>query len=638
MRKSSISPVRPYIVALALVVAATLLTHRLRPWIEEAVIFLPAFTAIVIGAWYGGLGPGLVATVTSALLCEFSLFEPYRSFSATASPARLGLFLLVGGLIAALAAARSRAADVERERRRWHEGILSTIADAVIASDHEGRVSFLNAAAESLVGWQRLEAPGRPLTEVFVAADGGTAVPMEHLARRLLSEDTVGDLTGPALLHARDGMTTPIESRFAPIRDEAGVLLGIAVIFRDIAERRRSEESMARLAALVETSNDAIIIWTLEGRVATWNPGAERMYGYSAAEALGQPSFLLVPPEREDVFHEVLARIEQGERLEHFETVRLRKDGSRVEVSVTMSPVRGADGALVGISSIARDISERRQAEEELRRARDDLELRVQQRTVELMEANAALEAEIARRERAEAARTELWRQLVTAEEQERSRLARELHDQMGQHLTALMLGLKALEDNWRGATGVPERLKRSHDLAGRIGQDVHRIAWELRPTALDDLGLRAALANYAEEWSKLCDVAVQFRVVGLDSQRLPSTIESTIYRIVQEALTNVLKHAEARVVNLVLGLRDHHVFAIVEDDGRGFEPRGLDAGPDMVRSLGVLGMRERLALVGGKLEIDSAPGEGSVIIASIPLHTSEATPSHGEEANSSGR
>src|SRR5207245_1114475 len=120
--------------------------------------------------------------------------------------------------------------------------------------------------------------------------------------------------------------------------------------------------------------------------------------------------------------------------------------------------------------------------------------------------------------------------------------------------------------------------------------------------------------------------------------QRLPSPIESTIYRIVQEALTNVLKHAEARVVSLVLGLRDHHAFVIVEDDGRGFEPRGLEAAPDMVHSLGVLGMRERLALVGGQLEIDSAPGEGSVIIASIPLLTTEAAPTHGEAANSSRR
>ena len=638
MRRNCFSPVQPYIVALALVVAATLLTHRLRPWIEEAAIFLPAFAAIVIGAWYGGLGPGLFATVASALLCEFLLFEPYRSFSATASPARLGLFLLVGGLIAALASARSRAAAVEQVRRRWHEGILATIADAVIASDQEGRVSFLNAAAESLVGWERQEALGRPLAEVFRAVDSGAAFPMEHLVRRLLTEGKVTDLTGPTLLHSRDGTTTPIEFQFAPIRDQAGDLLGVAVIFRDIAERRRSEESMARLAALVETSNDAIVIWTLEGRVATWNPGAERMYGYSAAEALGQPSVLLVPPEREDVFREVLARIEQGERLEHFETVRWRKDGSRVEVSVTMSAVRGADGALVGISSIARDITDRRQAEEELRRARDDLELRVQQRTAELIEANAALEAEIARRERAEAARTELWRQLVTAEEQERSRLARELHDQMGQHLTALMLGLKALEDDLQGAAGVRERLQRSHDLVGRIGQDVHRIAWELRPTALDDLGLQAALANYAEEWSKHSDVAVQFRIAGLDSRRLPSPIESTIYRIVQEALTNILKHAEAQAVNLVLGLRDHHAFVIVEDDGRGFEPRGLESDPDTVRRLGVLGMRERLALVGGKLEIDSAPGEGSVIIASIPLLTSEAPTSDGEDANSPGR
>jgi PAS domain S-box-containing protein len=522
---------------------------------------------------------------------------------------------------------------------------------------------------------------------------------------------------------------------------------------RDPAGRGRSEGSKAELAAVVNATDDAIIIWSPDGRVTSWNPGAERMYGYSAEEALGQRSGLLVPPDRGDEFRSVLDRIEQGDHLDHYETVRLRKDESRIEVSVTMSPVRDAEGMLVGISSIARDVTERkrveralreseqrfrtlsdhspvgiyltdaeglctytnprcrriygftfeeslgegwirfihpedrtrvierwrglapcgrefsheyrtdgrhagirwvrdrtspivsdqgevlghvgsvedithrRESDEELRRARDELELRVRQRTAELVEANEALEAEIDRRERAEAARTELWQQLVTAQEQERSRIARELHDQMGQHVAALMLDLKALEEDFRDVAGASRRLQRAHDIAGDIGRDLHRIAWELRPTTLDDLGLRAAISNHAEEWSRRSGIEVQLQFSGLDLQRLDSPIESTLYRIVQEALTNVMKHAQARAVTLVLGRRDNHVFVIVEDDGRGFDPRALEADRDGVPCLGVLGMRERLGLVGGSLEIDSAPGEGTVVIASIPLSALETGP-----------
>ena len=205
------------------------------------------------------------------------------------------------------------------------------------------------------------------------------------------------------------------------------------------------------------------------------------------------------------------------------------------------APIVAETGELLGHVGTVEDITHRRRADEELRRARDELELRVWQRTAELVEANNALKAEITRRERAEAARTELWQQLVTAQEQERSRIARELHDQMGQHVAALMIGLKALEGDFRDAAAASRRLRRAHDLAGEIGRDLHRIARELRPTALDDLGLRAAIAHHPEEWSRHSGIEVQLQFAGLEAQRLDSPrSRSTLYRIVQEALNNV--------------------------------------------------------------------------------------------------
>jgi PAS domain S-box-containing protein len=231
-----------------------------------------------------------------------------------------------------------------------------------------------------------------------------------------------------------------------------------------------------------------------------------------------------------------------------------------------------------------------------------------------------AFVVDITSRKHAEEVRMALLRRLATAQEEERHRIARELHDQMGQHLTALMLGLKSLRD------GIPERmplhecLQRLQDLSDEIGREVHHIALELRPTALDDFGLHAALLNYVTEWSDRSEIEVDFHSSGLDTQRLPLQVETTLYRIVQEALTNVIKHAHAKRVSVILEHRRDHVLAIIEDDGEGFDTEPVMNSASAEPRLGLLGMRERAALVGGTLEIETSPGSGTTVFVRIPL------------------
>jgi signal transduction histidine kinase len=236
-------------------------------------------------------------------------------------------------------------------------------------------------------------------------------------------------------------------------------------------------------------------------------------------------------------------------------------------------------------------------------RARDELERLVAERTAELSAALAALEVQAGKRR-------ELARRLVTAAEDQRRRIARELHDEMGQFLTALILGLKALD----GAAPA-EPLARLYALADRIAREMHRVAMELRPTALDDLGLFAVLRHYAAEWSGRAGVPVELSLPDPGSPRLPAEVETTAYRVVQEALTNVLRHAAAAQVGVAVRRRDGEVVVIVEDDGRGFDPARADP-----TRLGLAGMRERAALLGGVVEIESAPGKGTVLYARIPL------------------
>jgi signal transduction histidine kinase len=288
--------------------------------------------------------------------------------------------------------------------------------------------------------------------------------------------------------------------------------------------------------------------------------------------------------------------------------------------SIHTAPLEDAERRIDAIIALAQDITERKQAEEKLLRSHDELERRVEERTRDLAHANEVLQAEIVERKRAEEMRKELLRRIVTAQEEERRRIARELHDQMGQHLTALMLGLASLKESCQDQPLVHDRLRQLQQLTNELGQEAHHLAWELRPTALDDWGLQTALSNYVEEWSERCRIPVDFHGIGLEEERLAPEIEATIYRVAQEALTNILRHAAAQRVSLILERRPGHVVAIVEDDGRGFDTEVVMNTTETKRWLGLLGMKERVALVGGTLQVESTLGAGTTLFVRIPV------------------
>ncbi len=188
----------------------------------------------------------------------------------------------------------------------------------------------------------------------------------------------------------------------------------------------------------------------------------------------------------------------------------------------------------------------------------------------------------------------------------------------MGQSLAALMLGLKSLENADPHEQSGGLRLHHLHELADQLAQQVHTVAMDLRPTALDDLGLETALLNYLEEWSERSRVPADLHSAGLD-ERLPTHIETTVYRIVQEALTNVQKHSSAHNVSVIVEYRDNRLQAIIEDNGVGFDAEALARAPIKDRRLGLLGMQERIALVGGSLNVESTPGFGTTLFIRIP-------------------
>lgn len=259
-------------------------------------------------------------------------------------------------------------------------------------------------------------------------------------------------------------------------------------------------------------------------------------------------------------------------------------------------------------------------AEADLHRERDQLEIRVNERTADLSAANRALHAEMAQRQRAEQEHKRLSHRLADAQESERARISRELHDQLGQDLTALKLGLRLVKNQGAAIPAVRESVDRLEQLAGGLMQAIHRLAWELHPAVLDDLGLEAALRRYTGEWSEKNRMPVDFHAAGLETGRLPLDLETALYRVTQEALTNVLRHAGAKRVGVLLERRKDLVSLIIEDDGAGFDAATIFQNARSRGELGLLGMQERIAMAGGGIEIESAPGAGTTIFARVPL------------------
>jgi len=261
---------------------------------------------------------------------------------------------------AARHAAEAAAEEIARQREQLHV-TLTSIGDGVVVTDAAGRVTFLNPVAAGLTGWAADEAAGRPLDDVFRIVNEHTREPVPNPVETVLRENRVVELANHTALQTRDGRNVPIEDTAAPIRTRGGAVGGVVLVFRDVTEARRAIEARLFLAAIVESSDDAVIGQTLDGRIASWNRGAERLYGYTPAEVVGQPVAVLVPADHPDEAPALLERLRRGESVEHFETQRVRKDGSRVDVSLTISPVRDADGRVIGASKIARDITARKE-------------------------------------------------------------------------------------------------------------------------------------------------------------------------------------------------------------------------------------------------------------------------------------
>lgn len=419
---------------------------------------IPIVLGLVAVVWYAGRGPGIFLSflyqITTAVLSkippEVGAVKAWFGYLSV-----LLFFLFLTWVISGL----QRAGQTISAQRDLLQVTLSSIGDGVIATDTQGNITFMNAVAEGMSGWQLPEARGSALKDVVKIVNEETREPVINPVEKVLATGKVVGLTNHSVLVSKDGRNIPIDDSAAPIRD-GDAIRGVILVISDITERKLSER---------------------------------------------------------------------------------------------------------------------------------------------------------ARRE------TEIMHRIVQAQEGERQRIARGLHDQLGQQMTALRLKVEAIADKCGAMDGLDEEFAEVRTAAVEIDRDIGFLSWELKPTELEELGLDNALRSFVREWSRQYGIAADFEanvppdvLTGLGVE-----VETNIYRIVQEALNNILRHAEANEVSVLLQLLKGDLVLIIEDDGQGMDIAAHSTG------LGLAGMRERAALHRGSLEIDSTPGQGTAVIVHIPsVHT----------------
>jgi PAS domain S-box-containing protein len=452
--------------------------------------------------------------------------------------------------------------------------LLDALPAAIYTTDAAGRLTYYNAAAVQLAGRvPRIGSDEWCATWRLYRPDG-TPLPHDQCPMAVALKTGRPVRGVQAIAERPDGTRVPFMPYPTPLHDATGKIVGAVNMLVDLTERSHAEQVMQLLASIVESSDDAIVSKDLNGVIVSWNPGAERLFGYTSEEVVGKSVTKLFPPE---LLHEedaILERIRRGERIAHYETVRRRKDGSLVDVSLTVSPVRNAAGRVTGVSKIARDISTRKKAEQDRLRALQD---------------------------------------------EERRLIANELHDSTAQHLMAIGLNLMRVRADTVGAEtlNILDEIDRSLEEASK---ELRAFTYLLHPPDLQREGLSATLRRYVEGFGTRTGLKISMKLCrSIDQLSLP--LQLALLRIVQEALTNVYRHASAKCVSITFRrVGNKRLGLVICDDGQGAEETfEHESGKSLRAGIGIPGMIARMQQFGGNLHIHSGP-KGTAVHATVPV------------------
>jgi len=439
--------------------------------------------------------------------------------------------------------------------------ILETAVEGIITIDERGIIESFNPAAEKIFGYKVKEAIGKNvktlMPEPFRHEHDGYLKNYHQTGHAKIigiGREVIG--------RRKDGTTFPMDLSVSEM-NLAGSRMFTGFV-RDITERKAADKVLGHYAALVEFSDDAIIGKTLDGIVSSWNRGAEQVFGYLRKEMVGQNIFILIPDDRKDEEPGILAKIKRGEAVDHYETVRRRKDGQLIDISVTVSPIRDSEGKIIGASKVARDISERKKLEKEI----------------------------------------------IEISNREQQRIGQDLHDGLCQELAGIQLMCQVLEQKL--AAKSKAEAKQAGEIAEHIRKAIshtRKLARGLSPVELEANGFMSALTELAAHVQKLFRVECWFECPQPVAIR-NNVFATHLYRIAQESINNAVKHGKAKRISISLKPSGEKIVLTITDDGIGFSPETKKSG-----GMGMHIMKYRASVVGATLDVKSGiDGAGTTV------------------------
>jgi PAS domain S-box-containing protein len=452
--------------------------------------------------------------------------------------------------------------DALRDSEERLRAILETAVEGIITINERGLIESFNPSAEKIFGYTAGEAIGQNIKLLMPAPyrqehDG-------HLKKyRQTGHAKIIGIGREVIGRRKDGSIFPMDLSVSEVKlAKRRMFTGFV---RDITEPKNVEKALLHFAAMIESSDDAIIGKTLDGHITSWNRGAEIVFGYSRKEMIGKPISILIPDDRKDEEPGILEKIKRGESVEHYETIRRRKNGKLIDISVTVSPIRDADGKIIGASKVARDITERIQLE----------------------------------------------REIIEISNREQQRIGQDLHDGLGQELTGIELLCQVLEQK------LAAKSKAEAKQVGEIGQHIRdaishtrKLARGLSPVEFEANGLMSALHELSAHVQKL--FRIECRLECLEPVLIRNNGFAThLYRIVQEAINNAIKHGKAKHILISLKPAGDRFALTVTDDGLGFSNETKKSG-----GMGLHIMKYRAGVMNAALEVGSGvDGAGTTVV-----------------------
>jgi PAS domain S-box-containing protein len=477
-----------------------------------------------------------------------------------------------------------------RESQQRYRSLFEGSRDAIFISDGKGRILDANDAAAQLTGRQKPQLILKLMQEIYENFD--QAAYQTHFDRTLAGDD----FSVEASLQHADGKRV-----YTELNSKQVTLAGIRCIHtaaRDVTSRKRGEEALRRSEAkyreLVQNANSMIVRFDTHARITFFNEYAQKFFDYTEDEIIGHKITEKLIPAVDSDGRDILGRLKhfftEPEKYKNIALENIRRNGERVVVAWTNRPIRGAGGKIIEFLSVGVDMTERRRARQMIQT---------------------------------------LTHELIKAQENERYKIARDLHDHIAQDLSSLKIGLQTLfSGNASDQDGYADQAGNLIHLLQRSITEVRNLAYDLRPPGLDQFGLVRTLFTYCEDFSHNNAIKIDFVSAGLDDLQLEPDIQINLYRLIQEALYNVKKHADANGVTIRLVASSPNLMLRIIDDGCGFDVRLWRAKSHREKRMGLQSMVERVGLLNGTIDIRSQPHKGTAIFITIPIKEQRSDPS----------